>query len=422
MTISTGSIRTPSAAARLWALLRAHLLALFALLLALAVLAYFLPTLVEGPIVPVEKVARGDLVQTVVASGHVETPYRVEIGSQVTGTVSDVLVEEGQSVTQGQVLVTLEASEAKAALVQAQGALAQAQARMRQMVELTLPSARANLEQAQSNLINAQASYDRAAALMKNGFQTKAALDDAQKTLDVARAVVRAAELQVYTNSAGGSDYVMAQTQLAQAQANLSSAEARLSYMTIAAPREGVLISRNVERGTVVQPGRVLMVLAPKGDVQLVLQIDEKNMGLIALGQSALVSADAYPDQLFPARVSYINPSVDITRASVEVKLIAPAPPTFIRQDMTVSVDIAVASRKDTLVLPTRAVHDLGTSPWVLKIVDGRAQKVPVKAGLRAAGKVEIVSGVSAGDEIVPVTARVSAGSRVRASTRAVGP
>ena len=422
MSISTGSIRTPSAAARLWALLRAHVSALLMLLLALVGVAYFVPTLVYGPIVSVEKVARGDLVQTVVASGHVETPYRVEIGSQVTGTVGDVRVDEGQVVTQGQVLVTLESSEAAAALVQAQGALAQAQARMRQMVELTLPSARANLEQAQSNLVNAQASYDRAAALLKNGFQTKAALDDALKTLDVARAIVRAAELQVYTNSAGGSDYVMAQTQLDQAQANLNSARARLSYMTIMAPREGVLISRNVERGTVVQPGRVLMVLAPKGDVQLVLQIDEKNMGLLALGQSALVSADAYPDQVFPANLTYINPSVDITRASVEVKLTAPSPPPFIRQDMTVSVDIAVASRKDTLVVPTRAVHDLGTSPWVMKVADGRAQKVPVKPGLRAAGKVEIVSGVSAGDEIVPVTARVSPGSRVRASTRAIEP
>ena len=422
MTISTGSIRTPSAAARLWALLRAHLWALLALLLALAASVYFAPTLVYGPMVPVEKVARGDLVQSVVASGHVETPYRVEIGSQVTGTVSDVLVEEGQSVTRGQVLVTLEASEANAALVQVQGALAQAQARMRQMVELTLPSAKANLEQAQSNLLNAQGSYDRAAALLKNGFQTKAALDDAQKTLDVARAIVRAAELQVYTNSAGGSDYVMAQTQLDQAQANLNSARARLSYMTITAPREGVLISRNVERGTVVQPGRVLMVLAPKGDVQLVLQIDEKNLGLIVLGEGALVSADAYPDRIFPAQVSYINPSVDITRASVEVKLTAPLPPPFIRQDMTVSVDIAVASRNDTLVLPTRAVHDLGTSPWVMKIEDGRAHKVPVTTGLRAAGKVEIVSGVSAGDQIVPVTARVSPGSRVRASTPAKEP
>lgn len=414
MTSTSGAVQPPPFGVRVWALLRVHAWAVLAVLLASLAGAYALPRIIYGPITAVEKVTRGDLVQTVVATGHVETPYRVEIGGQVTGTVSDVLVEEGQTVKQGQPLITLESNEASAFLVQAQGALAQAQARMRQIREVTLPSAQENLKQAQSTLDNAQANYDRAAALLKNGFQTKAAVDDAQKTLDIARAVTRAAALQVYTNSPGGSDYVMAQTQLSQADANLSAARARLSYMTISAPRDGVLITRNVERGTVVSPGKTLMVLAPTGDVQLVLQIDEKNMGLLSLGQNALVSADAYPDQTFPATVTYINPSVDIARASVEVKLTAAAPPPFIRQDMTVSVDIEVASRKDALILPSRAVHDLTSSPWVMKVVDGRATKTSVRTGLRAVGKVEIASGVAVGDDIIPVTSPITPGARVR--------
>ena len=73
------------------------------------------------------------------------------------------------------------------------------------------------------------------------------------------------------------------------------------------------------------------------------LQIDERNLGKLALGQKALASADAYPDQRFAAVVSYINPGVDITRASVEVKLTVADPPDYLRQDMTVSVDIEVA-------------------------------------------------------------------------------
>jgi HlyD family secretion protein len=166
-----------------------------------------------------------------------------------------------------------------------------------------------------------------------------------------------------------------------------------------------VLIARNVERGTVVQAGKSLMTLAPSGDVQLVLQIDEKNIGLIALGQTAIVSADAYPDRLFEAR-------------SVEVKLTAAAPPDFIRQDMTVSVDIAIASRKDTLVLPTRAVHDLSSSPWVLKVENGRAARVPVKVGLRAAGKVEVLDAVAEGDAVVPATADLQPGAHVRVQAR----
>ena len=414
MSVISEPLQTPARSARPLAFLRDHVWHIVAALGVLTLAAIYLPRVLFGPIVEVETVIRGDLVQTVVASGHIETPYRVEIGSQVTGTVSDVRVDEGQAVTQGQVLVTLESNESTAALVQAQGAVAQAQARMRQLTEVTLPSAQQTLKQAQSTLVNAQETYNRVAALLSSGFQTKAAQEDAQKTLDIARAQVRSAELQVYTNSADGSDYVMAQTQLAQAKATLASAEARLAYMTIAAPRPGVLISRNVERGTVVQPGKALMVLAPVGDVQVVLQIDEKNLGLIALGQSALISADAYPGKTFPAKVTYINPSVDITRASVEVKLTAASPPDFIRQDMTVSADIEVASKADTLVAPTRAVHDLTSTPWVMKVADGRAQKVPVDAGLRAVGKVEILNGATAGDKLIPVTSGLAPGARVR--------
>lgn len=69
----------------------------------------------------VDQVARGRLIETVVASGHVETPYRVEIGSQITGTVADVLVQEGEKVSKGQPLISLEARELKASVIQAQG-------------------------------------------------------------------------------------------------------------------------------------------------------------------------------------------------------------------------------------------------------------------------------------------------------------
>jgi HlyD family secretion protein len=368
-----------------------------------------------GPGIVVDPVVRGNLVQTVVASGHVETPFRVEIGSQITGTVEEVLVQEGQQVAKGQPLVAIEASELKAAVVEAQGAVAQAEARLRQLRELTLPAARQTLAQAQATLLDAQQTYDRTAGLTKNGFATRASLDDAQKNLDVARTLVRAAELQVFTNSPDGSDYVMAETQLNQATANLDTARSRLSYATIVSPRGGVLISRNVERGTVVQPGKVLMVLAPAGDAQLVLQIDEKNLGLIAVGQKALASADAYPEKTFAAEVTYINPGIDITRASVEIKLTVPEPPNYLRQDMTVSVDIEVGRRNDTLILPLRDIYDALTgSPWVMIVRDNRAHKQSVRLGLRGSTYIEILEGAAVGELAVPVTALVRTGQRIR--------
>nr|WP_272904325.1 efflux RND transporter periplasmic adaptor subunit [Xanthobacter agilis] len=368
-----------------------------------------------GPAVVVEPVQRGDLVQTVVASGHVETPYRVEIGAQITGMVADVLVEEGQSVTHGQPLVSIAREELNAVFVQAHGAVAQAEARLRQLTELTLPVARENLAQAQALLKNAQATFDRTSELANHGNATRAALDDAQRALDQARAQVNAAQFQVYTASPGGSDDVMARTQLDQANATLEAARSRLAYATITAPRDGVLISRSVERGTIVQPGRTLLVLAPAGDTQLVVDVDERNLGMIALGQPALASADAYPNQRFAAKVTYINPGIDITRATVEVKLTVPDPPAYLRQDMTVSVDIETARSAGVLVLPRRAIRDLQSGrPWVLAIRDGRAYRQPVTLGLVGNTRIEILDGLKAGDAAIPEGAGVVIGQRVR--------
>ena len=411
--LSRKSALTASAA---WSAIWSHKWFVLVVVLALGAGGWQGVRVLWGPAVVVDQVRRGNLVETVVASGHVETPFRVEIGSQITGTVEDVLVQEGERVSKGQHLISLESRELKAAVVQAQGAVAQAEARMRQLAELTLPSAREALAQAQANLLNAQLTYDRTSQLTKNGFATRAALDDAQKTLDVARTQVRTAEFQVYTASLGGSDYVMAQTLLNQAHANLETAESRLGYATISAPRDGVLITRNVERGAVVQPGKALLVLAPAGEVQLVLQIDERNLGKISLGQKALASADAYPDRRFAAVVSYINPGVDITRASVEVKLAVAEPPDYLRQDMTVSVDIEVAAKDQALVLPVRSVDDvLSGQPWVLGIRSGRAVKRPVRLGLRGNSHIEIQEGMAEGEVAIPLNSGVLTGQRLRA-------
>lgn len=397
---------------RLWAY-RWFGLALSALA---AAAAWQTARLLVGPTVVVDVVRRGDLVQTVVASGHIETPYRVEIGSQITGTVEAVLVEEGQAVTAGQPLILLDSREFRATLVQAQGAVAQAEARLRQMRELVLPAAKEALAQAQAVLLNAQQSHDRVVELARTGSATRAAFDDAVRALNIARTQTRSAELQVFTASPGGSDAVMAQTQLDQARATLETASSRLAYATVSAPRDGVLISRAVERGTVAQPGKALLVLAPRGETQLVIQLDERNLGLVALGQPALASADAFPAERMNATVVYINPGIDIARAAVEVKLRVAEPPAYLRQDMTVSVDIETARRSQTLVVPARSVREaLSPAPWVMRVRDGRASRQPVKLGLRGANSIEILDGVSEGDEIVPVNAGAAAGQRLRA-------
>ena len=160
------------------------------------------------------------------------------------------------------------------------------------------------------------------------------------------------------------------------------------------------------------QPGKVLMTLSPAGRTQLVVEIDEKNLRLLALGQKALASADAYPQQRFSAELVYINPGVNAQTGAVEVKLDVPTPLAVIRQDMTVSVDIEVARHAKTLLVSASAVNDGDTAaPWVLLLQDGRALRRPVRLGLRSGGFAEIVEGLQEGDEVISASAGIDPGA-----------
>jgi HlyD family secretion protein len=377
------------------------------------------PRALLGPEVPVSAVVQRDFVQSVVASGHVEAPHRVSIGAQIIGTVKRIPVAEGQVVAAGQVLVELDPDEARAAAAQADVAVLQAQARLRQLRELQAPLAEQSLRQAQVTLDNARAQLRRNAELFKQGFIGQAALDDAQKIVDLDESQLRSAQAQVATVRPTGSDYAVASTALAQARATATEARSRLRYTTIVAPAAGTLISRDVEPGDVVQPGKVLMALSPSGETQLVVQIDERNLHLLKLGQRADASADAFAEQRFPAQLVYINPGVDAQRGSVEVKLAVPKPPDYLTQDMTVSVDIQVAQRPRAVLVATVAVHDLDTpQPWVLKVDGHRARRQPVRLGLHGGTVSEVLAGLQPGDLVVPAgAAQIHDASRLRPIT-----
>ncbi len=385
-------------------------------LLALAALGFASRNLIFGKLVEAYEATRGDLVQTVVASGRIMTPQRVSIGAVITERVVRIPVEEGQRVRRGEVLIELDDTDERAALAQAQASVAQAEAKLRQLREVALPAAEQGLAQAQANSLQARQAYDRTKTLQERGFIGQSQLDDARRNLDVAESQLRAARLQVQTNGPAGSDFALAQTALEQARANLRSAQAKLAQTVIHAPVDGVLIARSVEAGNVVQAGKELMLLAPAGETQVVVEIDERNLAQLALGQKALASADAFPGQRFAAELVYINPGIDPLRGSVEVKLKVANPPAFLRQDMTASVDIEVAHRADTVMVPTETVRDAtGREPWVLAIRGWRAVRQPVKLGLRGDNRLEVLEGVEPGDELIPATnGLVKAGQRVR--------
>ena len=385
---------------------------------------YLLRNVLLGTPTKVYAATSGELVQSVVASGRVISPQRVTVALQGSGRVLRVAVAEGQAVELGQLLIELDNSDSRASLAQASAAVAQAQAKLRQLGELSQPLAMQTLAQAQAGAVQARKTLSRNRDLVAQGFISQAAVDDAQRAVDVAASQVASAQAQVKTNAAGGSDVLLAEAALRQALAGQQLARVKLDQGQMLAPSSGVLISRSIEVGDIVQSGKALMVLAASGQTKILIQIDEKNLSKIALDQKAYASADAFASQRFEALVTYINPGVDATRGSVEVKLNIPNPPAYLRQDMTVSVDIETARRTGAVVIPTNTVEDVTTDkPWVLVVRGKHAIKQFVKLGLRGDIRVEVLAGVTAGEGVVPVSKTgVKAGQRVRATVTAEPP
>ena len=380
-----------------------------------ALVTAFGSRVVLGPKIPAALVVQRDFIQTIVATGHVETPHRISVGSQIVGVVKNIPVSEGQIVQAGQVLIELDDAEWRAAAQQADMLVLQAQARLRQVREVQAPVAAQSLVQAEINVSYAEKQWHRNVDLFTKSFISQAALDEAKKNVDLTQAQLQTAKKQVQTTHPTGSDYQIAATALSQAEANSKVAYSRRQHTIIKTPIAGTLISRDVETGDVVQAGKALMTLSPSGATQLVVQIDEKNLPLLVLGQLARASADAYPTLNFSAAISYINPSVDLQRGSVEIKLNVPEPPAYLRQDMTVSVDIQVATRLRALLVPTDTIHDVkGRQPWVLKVADGKARKQVLRVGLQSAGMSEVLSGLSVNDRVLTFTNEVNEGDRIR--------
>lgn len=375
-----------------------------------ALLAYFN---LRGERVEVVTAERGELRQAVVASGRVRTPQRVDVAAQITGTIKAMRVREGDTVTPGQPLIDFEAAEWQASVAQARASLNQAENRLQQITATSLPLAEQSLRQAEATAQQAERQFKRVSELVAKGFYSPAQLDDAQRSRDIAASQLQAARVQVANTQPTGSETRVARSTVEQARAALAVAEARLAYAGLRAPVAGRVLTRLVEAGDTAQPGKVLLTLAPTGPTELTAQIDEKNLGLLALGQKALVSSDAYPQAQFPAELSFIAPAIDAQRGSVEIRLTVPTPPAYLKHEMTVSIDIETARRSDTLSIPCDSLRDLTGTPWVMLVQEGRTQRQPVKLGLRGAGRCEILDGLNAGDTALLAGTPIAEGRRV---------
>jgi HlyD family secretion protein len=352
-------------------------------------------------------------------AARVQTPSRVDVGATVTGRVAKVLVHEGDTVHAGAPLVLLEPDEWRAALSQAQASLEQAQARVTSQQGSALPSAKAALDQAEANVLAAERDLARVKELVAAKFYSPARLDEARRTVDVARAQRDGAKVQWQAQGQQGGERVAALAQVDAAKAAVDVARSRLDQATIRAPAAARVLSRQVEPGQIVQAGKALLALSVQGPTELVGQVDERFLGQLQVGQQAKVVADAYPTQPFNARLDRTAPAVDAQRGSIEVTLVAQGtPPAFLREDMTLSVEVITGERAKALVLPLRALRGLNEGSGheqatVLLAEGGRAVERAVTLGLRTLDQAEITGGLQEGDTVLLDTS-VAPGARVR--------
>jgi HlyD family secretion protein len=233
----------------------------------------------------------------------------------------------------------------------------------------------------------------------------------------------------VRANAGGGSEAAQARLRIDEARAAVGLAQARLAQTRITAQADGRIVTRLVEPGQIVQPGRALFTFAVTGATQVVGQADEKFLAQIAVGQPARVVADAFPREPFDARIVRIAPGIDAQRGTVEVKFEVATPPPFLREDMTLSLQVTVGRRERALTLPAQSVIGAGLDAAVRRLVDGRVVQQAVRTGLRTLERVEILQGLQAGDAVLADPLSAEPGARARparageaATTRAPTP
>lgn len=361
----------------------------------------------QGPLLPSYRISSMPLVQTVVATGRVVAVSNTDIGSEISGVVLKRLVQEGEQVAAGDLLLVLSSDDVAAQVRQAEAELAE-------LISSIRPQAVVDLTNAEVALAQADRNVERRRELAAISAISDEEMEQAIQAQAQARNDLENARLRANALSSGGVEEDLLRARIAALQAQLNKAQVRSKV-------SGTILTRNVEVGDLVQPGQSLFTIALDGKTEIRVPLDERNLSRLALQQPAVAIADAYPNKPFPVRISFIAPSIDPQRGTVEVRLSVDPVPDFLRQDMTVSVNIETDQRTKALVIPNDALANVKEdSAEVLLLRDGEVQRQQVRLGLRGLSASEVLSGLSAGDEIlVDATASLADGARVRTKLQA---
>lgn len=356
----------------------------------------------EGGIeVRTEAIEHRDLVEIVTASGNIRSRRTVDISSDVSARVSQLLIDEGDDVVAGQILLRLEPDQYRAALSRAEAQLAQSQAQEAQQT---------------ANLTQAVRDRDRLVQLRARDslLVSRQQLDDAETRVEVQQALLESARFGV-----------------SQAQAGVDESEDRLSKTIFTAPMTGKVTRLNVEEGETViigtmnNPGSLVATISDLSVIEVVVQVDETEVSEIALGDSASIRIDAFPDRDFSGTVteignSAINPPSQQQgnqQAAIDFEVVLTLDETDapLRPDLSATADIVVESRSGVVAVPIIALtvrdadevgeavaeSELEDIEGVFLVRESTVSFQPIQVGVAGQEYFEVLTGLSSGDIVV---------------------
>ena len=356
----------------------------------------------------IAKVTRGDVAKSVVATGKIQPITKVEVKSKASGIVEKLYVDINNVVHKGQELAQLDQQEISAQVEAQRAQLGAAQA--------NVGTYEANIEQ---DKVNAAApdlpmyklTLDPNQEMAKDGIVSQQALNDANKDYLAALTRRDSSKAQIGVDTA---KLRQAKAQVAQSQASLKQLEEQLSYTTIVAPMDGVILSRDVEIGDAVSSilvlGSTATLVMTEGDVNEVYvqgKVDEADIAHVYLGQPARIKVESFRDRVFNGKVTKISP-MGVEKDNVttfEVRVSINNPNGELKALMTANAEILLDEHKGVLTVPENAVVYDNQKNASVEVPDKSKKdgqrKVDVKVGLSNGSVTEIVSGLKEGDQVV---------------------
>ncbi len=380
-------------------------------LLVVVVLGIMAARLVRGTQIDpnrIAKVQRGDVAKSVVATGKIQPITKVEVKSKASGIVEKLYADINNRVHKGQELAQLDQQEIVAQVDAQRAQLAAAEA--------NVGTFEANIEQDRVNaaapdLPMYKATLDRNLQMQKEGIVSRQALDDADRDYLAALNKRDAAKAQIGVDSA---KLKQARAQVLQSQASLKQLEEQLSYTTIIAPMDGVILSRDVEIGDAVSSilvlGSTATLVMTEGDVNQVYvqgKVDEADIAHVYMGQPARIKVESFRDRIFNGKVTKIAP-LGVEKDNVttfEVRVSIDNPGGELKANMTANAEILLDEHKNVLTVPENAVTYDNQKNAYVNVPDRNQKdgfrKLPVKIGLSNGSVTELVSGLKEGDQVV---------------------